>query len=63
MFRLVVFTVFLSVTSSTFGAPAYKRSIERSVSALVAQYSDGIAVGYPQYRHIRFGRVFGGDSG
>jgi hypothetical protein len=42
-------------------APADRQQIDRAISVLAGQFSDGIAVGLAQYRHIAFGRIFGGE--
>lgn len=49
------------VAQAAVAAPD-RRVIERAVSALVTQFSDGIAVNYPEARHIAFGQMFGTDS-
>ena len=38
--------------------------IDAEIERLVALYSDGIAVGYPEYRHVKFAKLLeaGGDA-
>jgi len=39
-----------------------EKPIKSAVSALVDQFGDGIAIGYPKYRHIQFGHIFSPSS-
>lgn len=55
---LLTFIAIIAAESGMAGPPP-KAPVEQSVEQLVALFSDGIAVGYPKYRHIEFGKIFG----
>jgi hypothetical protein len=38
------------------------RFIDREIERLVELFSDGIAVGYPEYRHVKFAKVLEGEG-
>ena len=61
MRRTLIFVLALVVAMTAAAAPPPKVLIEKDVDQLVALFSDGIAVGYPKYRHIEFGKIFGSD--
>jgi len=49
------------MTVAALAAPSRKALVEKGVDQLVALFSDGIAVEYRPYRHIKFGKIFGSD--
>jgi hypothetical protein len=51
---LLIFVVSISARASL----SPQAFIQKDVDRLVALFSDGIAVNYPEYRHIEFGKIF-----
>jgi hypothetical protein len=62
MIRILTFVIFLLVADFSIAATHDRRPIERAVTTLVTNLSDGIAVNYPEFRFIRFGRLLGGET-
>src|SRR6267142_2849682 len=62
MHRSLIFALALISTIAASATPSQKALIEKNVDQLVALFSDGIAVEYPKYRHIEFGKIFGSDQ-
>jgi hypothetical protein len=62
MYRLLIFALAFTVTMTVLAAPSREALIEKNVDQLVALFSDGVAVEYPKYRHIEFGKIFGSDQ-
>ena len=56
MGKLAAFCIFAIWSSAAFADPAEK-FIDAEIDRLVALYSDGIAAGYPEYRHVKFAKL------
>ena len=59
MCRTLFIVIAIIVAEAGLAAPPTKTPIEQNVDQLVALFSDGLAVSYPKYRHIEFGKMFG----
>jgi hypothetical protein len=59
MCRTLFIIIAIILAEAGLAAPLPKTPIEQNVDQLVALFSDGLAVSYPKYRHIEFGRIFG----
>ena len=59
---VLIFVLALMIAITVGAAPSRKELVEKDIDQLVALFSDGIAVGYPKYRQIEFGKIFGSDQ-
>lgn len=60
MARFFVMCLFIAAWSDAASADAStEKFIDAEIDRLVALYSDGIAVGYPEYRHVKFAQLLG----
>ena len=60
MARFLVMCLFAAAWSgAALADAAAEKFIDSEIDRLVALYSDGIAVGYPEYRHVKFARLPG----
>ena len=60
--RVIALVILLFAADFSFAASPDTRPITRAISALANQFSDGIAVSYPEVRLVRFGHLFGNES-
>jgi len=61
MRRTLLISFVVIVTAVAAVAQPSKVPIEKEIGNLVALFSDGYAISYPQYWHIEFGKIFGTD--
>jgi hypothetical protein len=59
MCRTLIIALVATAPFVASATPPSKAPIEKDLEKLVSLFSDGWAKGYPQYRHIDFGDVFG----
>jgi hypothetical protein len=59
MYRTLIIVLVAIVTFVAGATPPSKAPIEKDLEKLGSLFSDGRAKGYPQYRRIDFGNVFG----
>jgi hypothetical protein len=60
---LLGLALLVASSQSAVAQPAVPAAfIDREIERLVELYSDGIAVGYPEYRHVKFAKVLEGEA-
>jgi hypothetical protein len=63
LFRYLIVLVLLTLHArGVVGESTAKSAIDRSIDVLVDQLSDGIAVGYPEFRSVSFGDLLDSDA-
>ena len=59
---MLLLPFFLAWSTAAFADAPRETFIDGEIDRLVALYSDGVATGYPEYRHVKFAKILASDG-